>query len=151
MGQNNQSFSEDLDRLINLFRKIKEKMNEQQYHNLDKSFIQNIDLMINNYETIKGNVPQDMLNTMGEPIHKMMTLLIDQISAEYGDILGAEIKTYRENKPEQEILPHVEIAHIDEMLKRGDIKPEEVDKLLDLRAELKAKEIKSINEINPPQ
>lgn len=151
MGTNNQSFSEDLDRLINLFKKIKEKMNEQQYNNIDKTFIQNIDLMINNYETIKGNVPQDMLNTMGEPIHKMMTLLIDQISAEYGDILGAEIKTFREKKPEKEITAHVEISHIDEMLKRGNIKPEEMDKLLDLRAELMAKENKSINESNPPE
>lgn len=151
MGADNQSFSEDLDRLINLFKKIKEKMNEQQYQSIDKSFIQNIDLMINNYETIKGNVPQDMLNVMGEPIHKMMTLLIDQISAEYGDILGAEIKTYRENKPEKEISLHVEISHIDEMLKRSDIKSEEVDKLLDLRAELMAKGSKSINETNTPQ
>lgn len=149
MAANNQSFSEDLDRLINLFRKIKEKMNEQQYKSIDRTFIQNIDLMINNYETIKGNVPQDMLNTMGEPIHKMMTLLIDQISAEYGDILGAEIKTYNELKPEKKITLHVEISHIDEMLMRNDIKPEEVDKLLDLRAELKAKESKSLNESNP--
>lgn len=140
MSANNQSFSEDLDRLISLFKRIKDKMNRQQYQGIDKTFVQNIDIMISNYETIKGNISPEMLNSMGEPIHKMMTLLIEQINAEYGNILGEELNQVQTQAPQKSISENVEIEHIDAMLKRGGIRPEEIDKLLDLRAELMLKQ-----------
>ncbi len=145
MPANNQSFSDDLDRLINLFKKIKEKMNQHQYQSIDKTFMQNIDMMVTNYETIRGNISPDMLNSMGEPIHKMMTLLMEQINAEYGDILGEEFKVVEaESISQKSIADNVEIEHIDTMLHREGLKTDEIDKLLDLRAELKLKQQQQI-------
>lgn len=144
MSTNNQSFSEDLERLINLFKRLKDKlMNENQY-NIDKSFIQNIDLMIHNYEMIKGNMPPDMLNSMGEPIHKLMLQLLHQMNMEYGDVME-KTDTLSETPVLKIDSPKEEIQLIDDMLKRDQLVQAEIDKLLDRRAELMTKVLQQNN------
>lgn len=141
----NKSFSEDLERLIMIFKKIRENLINDHSHNIDKAFIQNIDMMITNYETIKGKIPAEMLNTMGEPIHKLMTLLLEQLSEEYKDIIGMsrdELFGNTQERVEEPVrIPEGvnEIELIDQMLQRTDLKPSEVDNLLDRRMMLKAK------------
>ncbi|MBI5218870.1 MAG: hypothetical protein HY958_08065 [Bacteroidia bacterium] len=140
MSANNQSFSEDLDRLINLFKRLKDKLMNENRYNIDKSFIQNIDLMIQNYEMIKGNMPPEVLNSMGEPIHKLMLQLLDQMNMEYGDIIEKH-DTMSETPVLKIDSPMEEIRLIDDMLKRGQLAPAEIDKLLDRRADLMTKEL----------
>jgi hypothetical protein len=131
MNESAESFRKDLDQLIRLFKKMKEKSGQNQFSHIDPVFTQNIDFIINNYEMVKNNVPVDMLNRMGFPFQTMLHQFIDQLKEELG-----EEDLPVEEKPKLTISHNEDITKIDLLLKKPGLTEDEINELLDQRNRL---------------
>lgn len=125
-------FIKDLDKLIELFKKFREKTMNEKIPGFDRHFFQSFDMIVSNYEMIKGQIPEDYISQIGEPLRQMIQNIIEQLQ----DELGEELKT----KPEV----YNSIMEIDEMLKDTNLSNKDMNHLLDKRTSLKS-EIKELN------
>ncbi|MFC2086293.1 hypothetical protein ACFLQ9_01090 [Bacteroidota bacterium] len=119
-------FINDLDKLIKLFKRFREKTMNEKIPGFDQNFFQSFDMIVNNYEMIKGQIPDDYIKQIGEPLRQMIQNIIEQLQ----DELGEEIKS----KPEV----YNSIKEIDEMLKDPKLTNMDIDQLLDKRTSLKS-------------
>ena len=130
--ENNNSFRDNLDKLIELFKKIKDKSKDKYISDMDKSFLMNFDMLINNYEMIKNNVPDEVLNEMGEPIKKYIYEMIEKLKDELNEDYKDDIEAMKEIA---EIKNSIE--EIDKRLTNPKLSTNEIDDLLDKRQQIK--------------
>ena len=128
------SFKENLDLLIRLFKKLKDKTPMDEIPGIDKNMYQNFDMFLKNYENMRDQISEELLQNFGEPMKKMIADLVEQLKNEVGDDFeeenqSVEMKEFRRD-----------VAQIDELLKNPGLSEEEVDQLLDERMKLKNKE-----------
>lgn len=142
---NNESLKKNLDELIRLFKKVKDKSVFENIPGINKAFFNNFEMLVNNYDMIKEDLSEELLSQFGEPIHKMIADTVVQLKEQLGEAeeLNDDLPEFKESKnilitPEPKNRED-EIKYIDDMLKRGDLKADEVDRLLDRRSELKNK------------
>ncbi|MCK5822958.1 MAG: hypothetical protein KAG95_03080 [Bacteroidales bacterium] len=130
--EDNNAFRDNLDKLIELFKKIKEKSKDKYINDMDKSFLMNFDMLINNYEMIKNNVPDEVLNEMGEPIKEYISEMIEKMKAELGEEFKDDIETVNE-------IIEIEnsIEQIDKLLENPKLSDNEINELLDKRKKIK--------------
>ena len=158
MKKKERPFSEDMEKLIELFKQLKNRADSGVFQEMNPVFYRNLDMLINNYEMIKRDFSPEMLDKMGGTFHAMVKDLLaklrEQMGNEFvddlltGDSLEEEVK--RENKV---ITPsHIEIAlesedddeenlivelqKIEKKLKRPVLNNKEIDDLLDRRTEI---------------
>lgn len=135
MSDTNDSFEKDLEQLIRLFKKIKDKSKAEHFSKLDPAFAQNLDFIINNYEMVKNNIPKEMFTQMGLPFRQLMREFISQLKNELGDKfeMDTEMETMVEDSipQKQEFLN--DIDEIDKKLKTPGLSEEQVNNLLDKR------------------
>ena len=123
MSERSDNFKRNLEALITLFKKFREKLKKEELMGVDKSLFSHIDLLINNYDTIKNNFPDDVFEQMGEPLQQMMMQAISQLKIEFPDIDKDDDKEFVQD-----------LYHIDELLKNPNLTQEEIDELLDKRS-----------------
>jgi hypothetical protein len=134
MGSEDKSFNENLDLLIKLFKKLKEKSTFDDMPGIDKTFYQNFEYLLGNYENMREQLSEELLEKFGEPVKGMIAILVEQLKAELGDELGE--LDLDETPASEEIQVPDDIAKIDELLKNGNLTDEEINKLLDERSKL---------------
>ena len=134
MSSEDRSFDENLDLLIKLFKKLKEKTSIDDLHGIDKTFYQNFEYLLSNYENMRGQLSEELLDKFGEPVKAMIASLVDQLKTELGDDIGDLDLVDEEVKPEIEVPD--DLSKIDEMLKNPGLSEEEVNKLLDERSKI---------------
>ena len=148
MSAHDRSFSENLDLLIKLLRKMKDNSQLDDHPGVPKMFFTNFDFVLKNYENMKGQITQQLLNQFGDPIKEMVADMVEQLKEELGeeDLIQLEAEMKQKEAPETKIptekdYPDVSkaIAEIDRQLKGGDLTPEQVDRLLDERTRLRSK------------
>lgn len=127
------SFKENLDLLIKLFKKLREKTPMDEIPGIDKSMYQNFDMFLQNYESMKDQISEELLQNFGEPMKKMIADLVTQLKNELGE--DYEEETNQELKEMKR-----DIAQIDELLQNPGLSEEEVNKLLDERSDMKKKD-----------
>ncbi len=139
MSENDRSFHENLDLLIKLFKKLKEKTSLDELQGIDKSFYQNFEYLINNYENMRDQISEELLDKFGEPVKDMIAGLVEQLMNELGDDYDAFMESEIEPSEATEELTEAvdDIEKIDEMLKSPGLTEEEINKLLDQRSKLK--------------
>lgn len=123
MSERSDNFKKNLEALITLFKKFREKLKKEELMGVDKSLFSHIDLLINNYDTIKNNFPDDVFEQMGEPLQQMMMQAISQLKVEFPDIDKDDDKEFVKD-----------LIHIDELLKNPNLTQAEIDELLDKRS-----------------
>ncbi len=133
MGSEERSFNENLDLLIKLFKKLKERTSIDELHGIDKTFYQNFEFLLSNYENMRDQLSEELLDKFGEPVKAMIANLVDQLKRELGDDIS-DLDHEEEQKPEIKIPD--DLKEIDEMLKRPGLTEEEVNKLLDERSRI---------------
>ncbi|MEE4257473.1 MAG: hypothetical protein V2I47_10580 [Bacteroidales bacterium] len=133
MSGEDRSFNENLDLLIKLFKRLKDKASFDDMPGIDKTFYQNFEYLLSNYENMRDQLSEELLSKFGEPVKGMIASLVEQLKMELGDDIG-DLDLDDEAKEEIEIPD--DIAKIDEMLKKQDLTDEEVNKLLDERSRL---------------
>ncbi|MDT8392730.1 MAG: hypothetical protein RQ761_02725 [Bacteroidales bacterium] len=132
MASEDRSFNENLDLLIKLFKKLKERTSLDELHGIDKTFYQNFEYLLGNYENMRDQLSEELLEKFGEPVKGMIASLVEQLKSELGDDFD-EIDNAKEEK---EIELPGDLREIDEMLKKPGLSEEEIDKLLDERSKL---------------
>ncbi len=127
MNQANETFGDELDQLIRLFKKIRANTDKEQFAYVDPAFFQNLDFIIRNYEMMKTNIPKEVLNQMGGPFQKILKEFIDQLKNELG-----------EDEPLTEVKQEIvnDINEIDKLLRNPEMSENSIDELLDKRSEL---------------
>ena len=135
MATSDRSFSENLDLLIKLLRKLKDKSQFEGMPGVPKMFVSNFDFFIQNYEKMKDQISEQLLHQFGEPIKQMVADMVDQLKEELDDDLIITPDPVMESPV---ITGHKRtIQEIDEMLKKPGLSEEEIDRLLDERKSLK--------------
>ena len=133
MASEERSFNENLDLLIKLFKKLKERSSLDEMSGIDKTFYQNFEYLLGNYENMRDQLSEELLEKFGEPVKGMIASLVEQLKVELGDEIG-DLNV--EEEEEKEIAIPEDLTKIDEMLKNSNLSEEEVNKLLDERSKL---------------
>ena len=139
MSSEDRSFNENLDLLIKLFKKLKEKTSLDDLHGIDKTFYQNFEYLLSNYENMRDQLSEELLDKFGEPVKGMIASLVDQLKNELGDDIS-ELSLDEEPLKEDIRIPD-DLAKIDQMLKNPGLSEEELNKLLDERSRLAKEQI----------
>ncbi|MCK4407714.1 MAG: hypothetical protein KAV44_08565 [Bacteroidales bacterium] len=123
MDENIESFKQNLDQLIKLFKKLKDRTSVNDIPGIDKMMYQNFDMFLNNYEMMRDRLSDELLGQFGEPIRIIIADLVKRLKEELGENEHIEEK--------QEIINDIE--KIDELLKNPNLSEEETNRLLDER------------------
>jgi hypothetical protein len=123
MDEDIKSFKQNLDQLIKLFKKLKDRTSVNDIPGIDKMMYQNFDMFLNNYEMMKDRLSDELLSQFGEPIRIIIADLVKKLKEELGEIEHIEEK--------QEIINDIE--KVDELLKNPKLSEEEINRLLDER------------------
>jgi len=128
-----ENFKADLDRLIELFKKLRDK-DVFETMMKDKEQLDNLNMVIDNYDMIKDNIPDDVAKMLGAPIRKLILMLTEQ--------LKDELNVLDDNPEKQNITESIEnkeneLELIDKILGEGNLSNEDINNLLDRRNELK--------------
>jgi hypothetical protein len=150
----NNNFKKDLDQLIRIFKRMKNKSQEDHFSHLGPAFTQNLDFIISNYEMVRNQIPQDMLAQMGAPFQQMLHQFIEQMKNELGDDFYLDEQDDETSATQPIITPPAastlaptttgtdftaEIAAIDKQLKSGGLTDTQTDALLDRRNQIIAR------------
>lgn len=131
MDSNDQSFRENFETLLALFKKLADKMSEGDVPGMNPQFAGQFKLMLSQYEMMKHMMPDDIPEKFREPFRQMMENMIHQLKEEVGeDLIISPGK--REEKERT-------IGEIEDLLSRPGLDPGEMDKLLDRFTEIKLK------------
>jgi len=135
MATSDRSFSENLDTLIKLLRKLKDKSQFEGMPGVPKMFVMNFDFFLQNYEKMKDQISEQLLQQFGEPIKQMVADMVDQLQDELDSGVIPEVETATETPVITGQKKSLE--EIDNLLKNPSLTQEEIDKLLDERHRLK--------------
>ncbi|MCU0370459.1 MAG: hypothetical protein MUC31_03500 [Bacteroidales bacterium] len=137
MSTSDRSFSENLDLLIKLLRRLKDKSQFEGMPGVPKMFITNFDFFLQNYEKMKDQISAQLLQQFGEPIKQMVADMVDQLK----DELDEDLLTATETPSESPVITSQRrtLEDIDQLLKNPALSQEEIDQLLDERHMLKTR------------
>ena len=130
------SFKKDLDELFRLFKKMVENKEMDEIPGVDKFMLQQFQMFFSNYDTMKDQIADQLQGQFGDSVKDMVKTLVHQLKEELGedDLLKFE---YAEEEPVVSIEEvNNDIVEIDKMLKNPDLSAEQIDELLDRRANL---------------
>lgn len=131
-----EEFKKELDELFRLFKKLVEKKDLNDVPGVDKFMLQQFQFFFNNYDTMKDQIADQLQGQFGDSVKEMVRTLVQQLKEELDEDIMFTID-------EEEELPMVEIsevgdtkAEIDKMLENPDLTEEQINELLDKRADL---------------
>ena len=119
MSINKKEFVENLDLVLEIFRRFKDKMADGNT-TVDQAFVKNFDDIIRNYQIIREEIPEDLVSKFGMPIQLMAIQLVEQLRKE----LDGQGKNSRDTEME---------TKIDGLLSNANLSDAEIDDLLDKR------------------
>ena len=136
MATSDRSFSENLDLLIKLLRKLKDKSQFEGMPGVPKMFVMNFDFFLQNYEKMKDQISEQLLQQFGEPIKQMVADMVEQLQ----DELDEQMITGIDSPAESPVITGQKrtVEMIDDLLKKPGLSEEEIDRLLDERKRLKS-------------
>ncbi len=146
MEQRDDSFRQNFETLMALFRKLSDKLSEGEIQGVNPQFAGQFKMMLNQYEMMKNMMPDDIPEHLREPFRQMMENMIHQLKDEIGDDIlltpGKKEEGSEPDKPSAGVTSEQEkdktIGEIEDSLRQPGLDPGEMDKLLDRLAELKS-------------
>ncbi len=132
-----EKFKQDLDELFRLFKRLVEEQSMDDIPGVDKQMLKQFQFFFSNYEGMKDQLSSQLQGQFGAPVKDMVRGLLKQLREQLGedDYLTATI----EEAPTAKInidSHGAGIKAIDEMLKNPNLTEEQINELLDKRAEL---------------
>ena len=130
-----EKFRQELDELFRLFKKLVEEKSLDDVPGIDKTMLQQFQFFFNNYENMKDQIAYQLQGQFGEPVKEMVKTLVKQLKEE----LGEEFDFIEEEEDVMVIdidQTGNDIKKIDEMLTDPNLTQEQIDELLDKRANL---------------
>jgi|AntAceMinimDraft_17_1070374.scaffolds.fasta_scaffold191999_1 hypothetical protein len=137
MEEDKQEFKRNLDELIKLFRKLKNKTSIENMPGVDKAMVQNFEVFLSNYDNMKDHITDDLFDQFGVPMRQMIADLVSQLKSELSQEEISEFENLTEIEKTDDVDNFRDINEIDKLLKNPKLSQEEIDKLLDERSSLK--------------
>lgn len=130
-----ENFKKDLDELFHLFQKVVENRDLNDVPGMDKFMLQQFRFFFSNYDQMKDQIAGQLQGQFGDSIKEMVHSLVLQLREEVGE--DELLHQKEEPKPIVSINEtETDIAKIDEMLENPDLTEEQINELLDRRANL---------------
>lgn len=130
-----EKFKHDLDELFRLFKRLVEEQSMEDIPGIDSSMLKQFQFFFTNYESMKDQISSQLQGQFGEPVKQMVSTLIKQLREQLGDENDFYIPI-QPVEPPIKISYRDDIAAIDEMLKKPGLSEDQINELLDRRAEL---------------
>lgn len=130
-----EQFRKDLDELFRLFKKMVENKSLDDVPGVNKMMLQQFQFFFSNYENMKDQIAEQLQGQFGDSVKDMVKTLVQQLREELGEegLLDDE----EDETPVVSIEGvGMDIASIDELLKNPDLTEEQINELLDRRADL---------------
>ena len=96
MEEDKQEFKRNLDELIKLFRKLKNKTSIENMPGVDKAMVQNFEVFLSNYDNMKDHITDDLFDQFGVPMRQMIADLVSQLKSELSQEEILEFKNLTE-------------------------------------------------------
>ncbi len=129
-------FKKELDELFRLFKKLVEKKDLNEVPGVDKFMLQQFQFFFSNYDNMKDQIADQLQGQFGDSVKDMVKTLVQQLKEELDedDFLNL-------SETEEEPLISIEgvsetTFEIDKLLKNPDLTEEQINELLDKRAQL---------------
>jgi hypothetical protein len=129
------SFKKDLDELFRLFKKMVESRDVDDIPGVDKFMLQQFQMFFSNYDTMKDQIADQLHGQFGDSVKDMVKTLVQQLKEELGEDELLNVDYEEEPTVSIEEVSN-DIKEIDEMLKNPDLTEDQIDELLDRRANL---------------
>lgn len=132
-----EKFKQDLDELFRLFKKLVETESLDNVPGVDSMMLKQFQFFFSNYETMKDQIGAQLQGQFGEPVKQMVSTLVKQLRTQLGEEEYTKIEEVENISPILKI-ENVQptIQEIDMMLKNPNLTEEQVNELLDKRANL---------------
>ncbi len=129
-----EKFNKDLDELFRLFKKLVETKSLDDVPGVDGMMLKQFQFFFSNYENMKGQIGEQLQGQFGEPVKQMVSDLVKQLR----DQLGEDEFTIIEDVEPVVQLDNTgtTVEEIDLLLTNPDLTEDQVNELLDRRAEL---------------
>lgn len=131
-----ENFRKDLDELFRLFKKLVENKSTDEIPGVDKFMLQQFQVFFSNYDTMKDQIAQQLQGQFGDSVKNMVHTLVQQLKEE----LDEDPFLQFEEVVEEPLLALDEVGNdikaIDEMLTNPDLTEDQINDLLDKRANL---------------
>ena len=131
-----ENFRKDLDELFRLFKKLMENKSSDDIPGVDKFMLQQFQVFFSNYDTMKDQIAQQLQGQFGDSVKDMVRTLVQQLKEE----LDEDELLYFEDVEEEPLVAIDEVGNsikeIDEMLTNPNLTEEQINDLLDRRANL---------------
>ncbi len=131
-----EKFNKDLDELFRLFKKLVETNSLDDIPGVDGMMLKQFQFFFSNYENMKGQIGQQLQGQFGEPVKKMVSDLVKQLREQVGDDEFTMIEEEEETPVVHIAETGLTIEEIDKMLTNPDLSEDQINELLDKRAEL---------------
>lgn len=131
-----ENFKKDLDELFRLFKKLVEKKDLNEVPGVDKFMLQQFQFFFSNYDNMKDQIADQLQGQFGDSVKDMVRTLVAQLKEELDE---DELLTFDEVVEEPIVQIEevgLNIAKIDELLTNPDLTEDQVNELLDRRANL---------------
>lgn len=130
-----EKFNKDLDELFRLFKKLVETQSLDNVPGVDGMMLKQFQFFFSNYENMKDQIGQQLQGQFGEPVKQMVSDLVKQLKDQLGE--EEEFTTIEDVEPVIQISSTgSSIQEIDLMLLNPDLSEDQINELLDRRAEL---------------
>ncbi len=132
-----EKFKQELDELFRLFKKLVETQSLDDVPGVDSMMLKQFQFFFSNYETMKDQIGYQLQGQFGEPVKEMVSTLVKQLRAQLGEEQYADIEQLEDEEPAIQIDEvSSSVKEIDEMLKNPNLTEEQINELLDKRANL---------------
>jgi len=132
-----EKFKQDLDELFRLFKKLVETQSLDNVPGVDGMMLKQFQFFFGNYETMKDQIGAQLQGQFGEPVKEMVSTLVKQLRTQLGEEEYTKIENVEVISKVIEIEnPQSAIQEIDKLLKNPDLTEDQVNELLDKRANL---------------
>jgi len=122
-------FSELLEELVSLYKKLRQ---DENFKHPDIEVNGDVDFLLNHFDSIKNSLDNETFEQFGEPVRDLLENLLSELKKEVSQKPDKEDITSKENiRPQKS-----ELEIIDEKLKQGGLSMNEINILLDRRAQL---------------
>lgn len=131
-----EDFRKDLDELFRLFKKLVDNKSTDEIPGVDKLMLQQFQVFFSNYDTMKDQIAQQLQGQFGDSVKDMVRTLVSQLKEELDE---DELLQFEEVEEEPTVLIDEvgnNLKEIDEMLTNPDLTEEQINDLLDKRANL---------------
>ncbi len=132
-----EKFKQDLDELFRLFKKLVETQSLDDVPGVDGMMLKQFQFFFSNYENMKDQIGDQLHGQFGEPVKEMVSNLVKQLRDQLGEDEYSNIEQLPEDEPVLELdSSKHSIEEIDRLLKNSDLTEDQINELLDRRAEL---------------